>query len=183
MALERVNAGNKIPEEMNVYIQIPAAYDPIKYIVDKETGTLFVGGFYRSNMHYPCNVGYIPNTISSRESPVSVLVITPLSVNQGCIIRCRPLGMLALAEGSEIIRKIVAVPIHKITDAYQDVHKIEDLPSHLLQKIIHFFTQYKSLDQDSAVKFEGWLSIDAAKREILTSIDRFKIQKEGAISA
>ena len=177
MALKNVTAGNKIPEEMNVIIQIPSNYDPINYVVDKKSGSLFVGSFQSTSMHYPCNIGYIPNTLSdTAEEPVSVLVVTPLSVHQGCVVRTRPLGMLALVEKGRIIRKIVAVPTSKITNSYQNVHKTEDLPHHLLQKIIHFFTHYKDLDQIEAVKFEGWLSIEAAKREILTGLLRHEKQ-------
>ncbi|MBS0285829.1 MAG: inorganic diphosphatase [Proteobacteria bacterium] len=181
MAQERVNAGHKIPEEMNVIIQIPSSHDPIKYIVDKESGALFVASFHNASMHYPCNYGYIPNTLDVTGLPLNVLVITPLPVNQGCVIRCRPLGVLALVEDAKIIRKIVAVPIHRLTDAYHHVQKIDDLPHALVQKIIHFFTHYKELDQTQSVNFEGWLSIESAKREILTGVLRHEKQTEAIV--
>ncbi len=174
MTQERVNAGNKIPEEMNVIIQIPASYDPIKYVVDKDSGALFVGGFHQTSMHYPCNYGYIPQTKCSQGEPLKVLVITPIMVNQGCVIRCRPIGVLALIDNGQIVRKILAVPITKLTASYEHVQKVDDLPHELLQKIVHFFTHYKDLDQQASVNFEGWLSIEAAKREILTGVLRFE---------
>lgn len=45
MSLSNVSAGNNLPDEVNVVIEIPANADPIKYEVDKETGTLWVDRF------------------------------------------------------------------------------------------------------------------------------------------
>jgi inorganic pyrophosphatase len=64
MALKNVTAGINAPEEFNVIIEIPAMSDPIKYEVDKETGALFVDRFMMTAMHYPCNYGYVPETIA-----------------------------------------------------------------------------------------------------------------------
>ncbi|HRE15102.1 MAG TPA: inorganic diphosphatase, partial [Usitatibacteraceae bacterium] len=64
MNLDRVTAGKDLPNDFNVIIEIPAHADPIKYEVDKETGALFVDRFVQTAMHYPCDYGYIPGTLS-----------------------------------------------------------------------------------------------------------------------
>ena len=51
MNLDRVSSGKKIPEEINVIIEIPAHSDPVKYEVDKDTGAMFVDRFMSSAMH------------------------------------------------------------------------------------------------------------------------------------
>ncbi|MFZ9161943.1 MAG: inorganic diphosphatase, partial [Burkholderiaceae bacterium] len=83
MALNNVPAGKKLPEEFNVIIEIPAHSDPIKYEVDKESGALFVDRFMMTSMHYPCNYGYIPNTVADDGDPVDVLVISPFPLQPG----------------------------------------------------------------------------------------------------
>ena len=75
MNLDRVSTGNNIPEEINVIIEIPANADPVKYEVDKETGAMFVDRFMNTAMHYPCNYGYVPHTLSDDGDPVDVLVL------------------------------------------------------------------------------------------------------------
>ena len=42
MNLDRVTPGNNTPDEINVIIEIPAHSDPVKYVVDKDTGAMFV---------------------------------------------------------------------------------------------------------------------------------------------
>src|SRR5690242_10041017 len=64
MSLHNVTPGPRAPDEFNVIIEIPMNADPIKYEVDKETGAMFVDRFMSTAMHYPCNYGYIPQTLS-----------------------------------------------------------------------------------------------------------------------
>ena len=92
MNLDRVNSGRDVPNDFNVIIEIPMNADPIKYEVDKETGAMFVDRFMSTSMHYPCNYGYIPHTLSKDGDPVDVLVISPVPLISGIVVRCRPLG-------------------------------------------------------------------------------------------
>ena len=70
MSLDRVPAGDDVPNDCNVIIEIPMHGEPIKYEVDKETGAVFVDRFMSTSMHYPCNYGYIPQTLSDDGDPV-----------------------------------------------------------------------------------------------------------------
>jgi inorganic pyrophosphatase len=173
MGLGSVSAGEHIPDEFNVIIEIPAHSEPIKYEVDKKTGSLFVDRFLSTSMHYPCDYGYIPQTLSDDGDPVDVLVITPFPVNRGCVIRCRPIGLMAMTDEAGDDRKILAVPIQKLTSLYDNVQKLEDLPKLLLNQITHFFTHYKDLEEGKWVKLQGWLDIQAAKKEVLDSQSRY----------
>ena len=71
MNLDRVPAGKDVPNDCNVIIEIPMHGDPIKYEVDKETGAVFVDRFMSTAMHYPCNYGYIPRTLSDDGDPAT----------------------------------------------------------------------------------------------------------------
>ncbi|MGN6097328.1 MAG: inorganic diphosphatase, partial [Bosea sp. (in: a-proteobacteria)] len=42
MNLEALTAGAKLPEEVNVVIEVPIGGEPIKYEFDKASGALFV---------------------------------------------------------------------------------------------------------------------------------------------
>jgi len=177
MGLSLIDAGKQVPDDINVIIEIPAHSEPIKYEVDKKTGCLFVDRFLSTSMHYPCDYGYIPQTLSKDGDPVDVLVITPFPVNRGCALRCRPVGMLAMEDEAGDDRKILAVPINKLTHLYTHIQKLSDLPPSLLKQIAHFFAHYKDLEDGKWVKLEGWLEADEAKKEILESITRFEKAK------
>ena len=96
MSLHNVTPGAKAPDEFNVIIEIPMNADPIKYEVEKESGALFVDRFMTTAMHYPCNYGYVPQTLADDGDPVDVLVITPYALTPGVVVTCRPLGVLMM---------------------------------------------------------------------------------------
>src|SRR5882757_11198482 len=115
MGLSLVTPGDKAPDIFNVIIEIPMNADPIKYEVDKETGALFVDRFMSTAMHYPCNYGYVPRTLSGDGDPVDVLVLSPFPLITGVVVRCRPVGMLKMEDDAGDDTKLLAVPIDKLT--------------------------------------------------------------------
>ena len=96
MSLHNVTPGEKAPEEFNVIIEIPMNADPIKYEVDEDSGALFVDRFMATSMHYPCNYGYIPQTLADDGDPVDVLICNTRALIPGCIINVRPIGVLVM---------------------------------------------------------------------------------------
>lgn len=174
MNLDRVDAGRDIPNDFNVIIEIPMNADPVKYEVDKSTGALFVDRFIGTAMHYPCNYGYVPHTISDDGDPVDVLVITPVPLHVGVVVRCRPLGMLRMEDEAGGDAKLLAVPIDKILPWYKHWRRPEDLAPERLAQIRHFFEHYKDLEAGKWVKVVGWEGPDEAAREILEGIERYR---------
>jgi len=174
MNLDRVGPGDKSPEELNVIIEIPSHSDPVKYEVDKETGAMFVDRFMNTAMHYPCNYGYVPHTLSDDGDPVDVLVVTPVPLISGSVITCRPVGMLTMTDESGQDNKLLAVPTSKLCISYQKVHSTDDLPPLLLAQISHFFEHYKDLEEGKWVKVEGWKDKTEAYQEVLDSVKRYQ---------
>ncbi len=178
MNLDRVSTGRDVPDEINVIIEIPSHSDPVKYEVDKETGAMFVDRFMSTAMHYPCNYGYVPHTLSDDGDPADILVVTPIPLISGSVIRCRPVGMLKMTDEAGEDAKIIAVPIDKLSRIYTNIQGVNDLPEDLLASIAHFFEHYKDLEEGKWVKVEGWVGADEAKAEIQASVERFQAAPE-----
>ena len=170
MSINDIPAGKNIPDEINVIIEIPANSDPVKYEVDKDTGALIVDRFMATAMFYPCNYGYIPNTLSEDGDPLDVLVPTPYPLINGAVIKCRPVGVLKMEDESGIDAKLIAVPVDKLSVIYREVQEATDLPALLLQQIEHFFEHYKDLEKGKWVKVQGWADAAEAKAEIVKSV-------------
>ncbi len=167
---DQIDAGRHIPDDFNVIIEIPANSDSVKYELDKNSGLLAVDRFMPTAMHYPCNYGFVPRTLADDGDPADVLVITPLAVQHGSLIRCRALGMLAMTDESGEDAKILAVPIEKVCAQYGHIKTLEDVPQLLLDSITHFFENYKALEQGKWVKVSGWKGLEAAKVELEKSV-------------
>lgn len=174
MGLMNIASGRDIPNEINVIIEIPMNGAPVKYEVDKDTGTLFVDRFMSAAMFYPVNYGYIPNTLSEDGDPVDVLVVSPVPLISGSAIACRVVGMLKMTDEAGVDAKLLAVPTSKLTKMYDHVQTHTDLPAYLLSSLEHFFQHYKDLEEGKWVKIDGWEGPDAARREIVDGVARFK---------
>ena len=173
MSLQKITAGKEIPKDINVIIEIPTQGDPVKYEVNKETGAMFVDRFMSTAMYYPCNYGYIPQTLAEDGDPADVLVVSPFPLLTGSVIRCRPVGMLKMQDEAGIDAKILAVPNNKLTPLYQHINDIGDVCENLLKTISHFFEHYKDLEQGKWVKINGWVGVKEAEAEIIESAKRY----------
>ena len=174
MNLDRVSFGEDCPNNINVIIEIPAHADPVKYEVDKKTGAMFVDRFMTTAMHYPCNYGYVPHTLSKDGDPVDVLVLTPVPLISGSVVRCRPVGVLKMTDESGDDAKILAVPIDKLCKEYRRVQDFRDLSPAVLDQIAHFFEHYKDLEPGKWVKIGDWGDAAQARQLITEAIERAK---------
>jgi inorganic pyrophosphatase len=178
MNINKVGTGDKAPNEVNVIIEIPAHSGPIKYEVDKASGAMFVDRFMSTAMFYPCNYGYVPQTLSEDGDPVDVLVITPVPLISGSVVKVRPIGMLRMTDEAGSDAKILAVPTEKLLPMYAFMKEYSDVLPHQLSMITHFFEHYKDLEANKWVKVDGWVGSDEAKKEIVASIERYHQNKE-----
>jgi inorganic pyrophosphatase len=174
MGLDLVSSGRDVPHEINVVIEIPKDAEPVKYEVDKASGAIFVDRVLSTPMRYPCNYGYVPNTLCGDGDPVDVLVVIPLPLIPGAVIRCRPVGMLGMTDEAGADTKIVAVPIDKVFNGYAHIKDVGDVPQHWRDRIAHFFEHYKDLEKGKWVKIEGWQDAAAARQEILDCVTRYQ---------
>lgn len=179
MSLNKVNPGKNLPEEFNVIIEISMNADPIKYEVDKDSGAIFVDRFMGTAMHYPCNYGYIPQTIAGDGDPVDVLVITPFPLIPGVVVRCRALGMLKMQDEGGEDAKLIAVPVTKILPIYSEWKDTSDINPLSLNQIKHFFEHYKDLEAGKWVKVQGWGNVADAHKEITDGVAAYAKANQG----
>ena len=174
MDLKKIPVGKNPPNDVNVVIEIPLKGDPVKYEVDKESGAMFVDRFLHTAMYYPCNYGFIPNTLSEDGDPVDVLVVGRHAVVPGAVMRSRPIGVLLMEDEAGLDEKILAVPHPKLHPFYDDVNEYKDLPKTLIEQIEHFFAHYKDLEPGKWVKVTGWGDAAAAGKIIEKGIEKAK---------
>ncbi|MFQ3170307.1 MAG: inorganic pyrophosphatase [Oleispira sp.] len=174
MGYNTIPAGIDLPNDIYVAIEIPANASPIKYEIDKDMDALLVDRFMATPMFYPANYGYINNTLADDGDALDVLVITPYPVAPGCVIRARPVGVLKMSDEAGGDEKLLAVPHEKLTQLYNDIHDIDDVPQLLKDQIVHFFEHYKDLEKGKWVKVEGWENADSARAAIIKSAAAYK---------
>ncbi len=177
MRIDAIAIGDNPPEDVNVIVEVPVGGEPIKYEMDKESGTLFVDRYLYTPMRYPGNYGFVPHTLSSDGDPIDVLVCSTRAIVPGAVINCRVVGALVMEDDGGGDEKLIAVPTTRLTRRYEKVHDYSDLPEITLSQIEHFFTHYKDLEPDKWVKIDHWADAAEARKLLVEAIARGKEQK------
>lgn len=173
MDISKISTGKNAPEEVNVVIEVSQNSLPVKYEFDKESGAIFVDRIIQVAMHYPCNYGFVPNTLSDDGDPIDVLVVTDHPITPGAVISVRPIGVLMMEDEGGMDEKILAVATKKIDPSYEHISSYQDLPKILIERITHFFENYKALEKNKWVKLAGWKDAASAKEIINQAIKSF----------
>jgi inorganic pyrophosphatase len=169
----KIRSIKQSPDHCTVIIEIPKGSN-IKYEYDMESGFIIVDRKLFTAMYYPCNYGFIPNTLEKDGDPVDVLVLGENPLAPLSLIKVIPIGVLQTEDEEGHDSKIVAIPTSKIDPSFLNVNDIEDVPQQLKDQIKHFFEHYKELEQGKFVKISGWEGKESAIKKISEAINNYR---------
>lgn len=164
------------PEKFTAVIEIPKG-SSCKYELDKKTGMLRLDRILYTATHYPANYGFIPRTYADDGDPLDVLVLCSEPIFPMTLVEVYPIGAMRMIDGGKQDDKIIALPFSDPT--YRDIKSIDELPPHIFDEIMHFFTVYKQLENKQTAVKELFDCKDAV--EIISqAIDDYeKLMKNG----
>lgn len=142
----------------------------MKYELDKQTGMIRLDRVLHTSTHYPANYGFIPRTFALDNDPLDVLVLCSEKIEPMSLVECYPIGVISMLDSGAPDDKIIA--IHTGDPTYNGYTDISQLPKHIFEEMIHFFSVYKMLENKETIIDEA-KGPDEAKRIIQESIDRY----------
>ena len=134
--------GEKAPQEFNVVVEIPRGSHN-KYEVDKESGLIKLDRVNYSAAHYPCDYGFVPQTLWDDGDAMDVIVLTTNPIPPGILVSVRAVGIMEMTDDGESDHKIIAVPVEDIR--FDHVQNLADINKHTLRELQHFFEMNKKL--------------------------------------
>lgn len=177
MRIEAIPVGTNPPEIVNVIIEVPVGGEPIKYEMDKASGTLFVDRFLYTPMRYPGNYGFIPHTLSLDGDAIDVVICNTRAIVPGAVMSCRVVGVLIMEDEAGGDEKLIAVPSPKMTKRYENIYEASQLPQITRDQIQHFFEHYKDLEPGKWVKVVRWGDAAEAHKMVVEAMERAKQAK------
>jgi len=153
--LSRIPAQPK-PGVVNILIEITAG-SKNKYEYDKDLQAFALDRVLYSSVKYPCDYGFIPNTLADDGDPLDGMVLMDEPTFPGCVIAARPIGLLEMIDGGDRDEKLLCVPDKD--PRYADVKSIKDIAPHRLAEIAEFFRSYKNLEKKK-VEIGEWRDVD-----------------------
>lgn len=150
-------------ETFDVLVEIPQG-SKNKYEVDQHTGRITLDRTLFTAMGYPQCYGYIEGTLGEDGDPLDALVMLPVPVFPGCVVKCRAIAEFDMTDEEGVDSKILCVPADVRFDGYQD---IDDVNKFTLDEIQNFFENYKVLEPGKDVKpGSHWMNKEAAQKAI-----------------
>jgi inorganic pyrophosphatase len=100
-----------------------------------------------SGMTFPYDFGFVPSTLADDGDPIDVLVLMDEPAFSGCVLSCRPIGVIEGEQGDKQDKerndRIVAV--EKDAHSWEDVKTVSDLGKQFAKELEEFFVNYHKL--------------------------------------
>lgn len=100
-----------------------------------------------AGMTFPYDFGFIPSTLAGDGDPIDVLVLMDEPAFPGCVLTCRPIGVI---EGEQFDKKATErndriIAVEKDAHSWADIKTIADLGKDFCQELEEFFINYHNL--------------------------------------
>ena len=159
-------------DDFHAVVEIPKG-SKCKYELDKQTGLLRLDRILYTSTHYPANYGFIPRTYADDGDPLDVLVLCSEPIYPMTLVRVYPIGVMRMLDGGKMDDKIIAVPFSD--PSYFGIRSIDELPPHIFDEILHFFTVYKQLE-NKQTDVKSLFGPAEARRIVQEAIDAYRAE-------
>jgi len=106
-----------------------------------------------AGMAFPYDFGFVPSTKGDDGDPIDVLVLMDEPAFPGCMLKCRPIGVI---EGEQIMKgnkkdrerndRIIAV--EQDAHSWADIKTVGDLGEEFCRELEEFFVNYHKLSRE-----------------------------------
>jgi len=164
--------GPNFQKDVYCIVEIPTGCSN-KYEYDEEIGIFKLDRVLYGAVFFPTEYGIIPQTWSiTDDDPLDIMVFTSFPTFTGCLLTCRPIGLLRMIDSGKKDNKILAVASND--PRFSQVCNLHDLPPHKKREIANFWENYSELQPNKKIKIEGWSNKEAAWEIIKKAIKDYK---------
>lgn len=100
-----------------------------------------------AGMAFPYDFGFVPSTEAEDGDPIDVLVLMDEPAFPGCVLTCRPIGVIEGEQGKKKDRerndRIIAV--EQDAHSWADIRSVDDLGKEFCRELEEFFVNYHKL--------------------------------------
>lgn len=118
-----------------------------KFAYDRDEQIFVLKKVLPSGMTFPYDFGFVPSTQAEDGDPLDVLVLMDEPAFPGCVLSCRPIGVI---EGEQVekkskVRNDRIIGIQKEAHSWSDVKSVEELGKQFCRELSDFFVNYHEL--------------------------------------
>ncbi len=136
-----------------------------KYAWKEEFGALELRRILRGGMVWPCDFGFIPQTLAEDGDSIDVALLIDEGTFPGCMVRARILGAIGLRKNGEQNDRLLACPISLPGSAstWDEVRSLEDVSPRRIREIEAFLRDHQTFE-GNRIELTGVVGQDAAMK-------------------
>jgi inorganic pyrophosphatase len=118
-----------------------------KYSYDEDEKIFILKKVLPAGMTFPYTFGFVPSTKAEDGDPIDVLVLMDEPALQGCLVKCRPIGIIEGEQGNkkEKERNDRVVAIEQNNHELTFIKHIDDLGKEFVEELEKFFVNYHDM--------------------------------------
>ena len=103
-----------------------------------------------AGMAFPYDFGFVPSTKADDGDPVDVLVLMDEPAFPGCVLKCRPIGVIQGEQGDKKkkVRNDRIIAVEQDAHSWADIKTVDDLGKQFVRELEEFFVDYHKLSGD-----------------------------------
>jgi inorganic pyrophosphatase len=157
---------------VNVVVEIPkGSNEKTEYNLNEEKFVL--DRVLSSNLSFPFNYGFVPETWSHDNDPLDVAIISSVTYPTGTTLQARIIGLLETIDQNGKDAKLLVVPALENDPIFTAIKNTDTLDKDSLASIEYFYKNYKINEPGKWVDINGYLSLEEAKTTLNEAIDRY----------
>ena len=162
--VDQLPTGPRPPKEVYCLVEIPKG-SVNKYEFRADLGVFLLDRVLYESVFFPTEYGIVPQTLNKMDGdPLDIMVLSSFPTFSGCLISCRPIGVLRITDSGEQDDKIISVPAND--PRFDHIKDLSDLPIQTKKEISNFWENYSELQPDKKIKIDGWSNQEVAWRKI-----------------
>ncbi len=144
-----------------------------KYNFNHEFGLFDFSRTLRAGMVWPCDFGFVPQTLAGDGDPLDVALLGEAPTFAGCLARVRVIGAIGLVKNGEENNRILAVPARstKAASRFDEIMNISAMNQRHIREVEAFLSDYNTFEGHQ-IELTGWSDADAAWQMVLDSIQK-----------
>lgn len=146
-----------------------------KFALKEEFGVFELRRILRPDMKWPCDYGFVPQTLADDGDAIDVVLLIDEACFPGCLVRARVLGVIGLKKNGVQNDRIVACPISLSGAAsrWDEVRSLDDLPQRTPREIEGFLRDHQVFEGNE-IELTGLRDADFAMQLIRDAAENWK---------
>ena len=142
-----------------------------KYNFNEEFGLFEFSRTLRAGLIWPCDFGFVPQTLAGDGDPLDVALLGQAPTFAGCLVRVRVIGAIGLVKNGEENNRILAVPARstKAASRFDEIQDLKQMNTRHIREVEAFLSDYNTFEGHQ-IELTGWRDADAAWQMVLDSI-------------